>query len=147
MAKMRIAPGDRPHVKAQCARMIATLRLDPARSGLIWGFMNSYLKLTADELAVYNRDMPTIVAEDNSFSYEVENEWTEKGKAEGLVEGHAKGQAHTLTRQLRRRFGDVPADLADAVGRLTPDRLDALAEAVFDFRSIADAQAWVAAES
>ncbi len=145
MAKMRIAPADRPHVKAQCARMIATLRLDPARTQLIWGFMNAYLELSMAELAVYHQDMQNIAPEEKAFVLEIENEWTKMGKAEGLLEGRAEGQARTLTRQLHRRFGDVPADLGEAIGRLSSDRLDALADALLDFQSMADAQAWVAA--
>ena len=141
MAKMRVAPADRPHVKAQCARMIATLRLDPARSQLIWAFMNRYLDLTAAELAVYHQDMQNFAPDEQAFVLEIENEWTRMGRVEGRVEG----QVGTLTRQLRRRFGDVPADLADAIGRLTSDRLDGLADALLEFASMADAQAWVAA--
>ncbi|MDQ2687409.1 MAG: Rpn family recombination-promoting nuclease/putative transposase, partial [Armatimonadota bacterium] len=42
MAKMRIAPADRPRVKLECLRLLATLRLDPARTQLISGFVDSY---------------------------------------------------------------------------------------------------------
>ena len=56
MTKMSIAPEDRPRVKLECLRMVATLKLDPARSQLIGMFMNSYLKLTAAEAIVYNQD-------------------------------------------------------------------------------------------
>ena len=136
MAKMRIAAEDRPHVRAQCGRMIATLRLDPARSQLIVRFMDAYLRLTPAEQDVYNRDMQDLLPETLEFIRQLENETIELSRIDG--------QVHTLTRQLRRRFGDVPADLADAIGRLTSDRLDALADAVLDFASMADARAWVA---
>ena len=49
MAKMQIAPADRTKVKLECLRLLATLRLDPARTKLISGFVDSYLKLTAQE--------------------------------------------------------------------------------------------------
>ncbi|WP_204103138.1 MULTISPECIES: Rpn family recombination-promoting nuclease/putative transposase, partial [Spirulina sp. CCY15215] len=45
MAKMNIATEDRPRVKVECLRLLATLRLDPARMQLISGFVDSYLKL------------------------------------------------------------------------------------------------------
>ena len=141
MAKMRIAPEDRPHVKAQCARMIATLRLDPARTQLIWGFMNAYLKLTAAELAVYNRDMQHMAPDEKAFVLQIENEWTEMGKAEG----RADGQARIVNRQLHRRFGEVPPDLGEAIRQLGSDRLESLADALLDFQSIDDARAWLAA--
>jgi hypothetical protein len=46
MSKMRIAPADRPKVKAECLRMLATLRLNPARTRLISQFVDTYLRLT-----------------------------------------------------------------------------------------------------
>jgi hypothetical protein len=39
MAKMKMRPEDRPKVKLECLRLLATLRLDPARSKLIGGFV------------------------------------------------------------------------------------------------------------
>src|SRR5207244_3820635 len=46
MAKMRIAPEDRPYVKLQCLRLLATCKLDPARMRLISGFIDTYLLTT-----------------------------------------------------------------------------------------------------
>jgi len=39
MAKMRMRVSDRPKVKAQCLRLLASLRLDPARATLIGVFI------------------------------------------------------------------------------------------------------------
>src|SRR4029079_12714305 len=47
MVKMKIAPVDRPRVKFECLRMMVKLKLDKARSTLIWTFMEKYLQLTA----------------------------------------------------------------------------------------------------
>ena len=52
MAKMSIAPEDRPRVRCECMRMVATLKLDPAKSKLIGTFIASYLKLTSAETVV-----------------------------------------------------------------------------------------------
>ncbi|MEO0378556.1 MAG: Rpn family recombination-promoting nuclease/putative transposase, partial [Cyanobacteria bacterium P01_A01_bin.17] len=49
MAKMKIAPSDRPKVKAECLRLLVTLNLDPARIQLISGFVDTYLRLNPDE--------------------------------------------------------------------------------------------------
>ena len=54
MTKMHIAVGDRPRVKLECLRMLATLKLDKARATLIGAFMTSYLELTTAETVVYN---------------------------------------------------------------------------------------------
>ena len=46
MAKMAIAPNERADLKLECLRMIATLKLDRAKSKLIVGFVDSYLRVT-----------------------------------------------------------------------------------------------------
>ena len=139
MVKMQIATEDRPHVKAQCARMIATLRLNPAKTRLIAVFMNSYLRLNPAELIVYNQDMQNIAPEEKQFILEIENEWTRMGKAEGQVEGRIA----TVTRLLRRRFGSVPKEIEAEILNLSLERLDELADALLDFKSLSDAQAWI----
>jgi len=53
MAKMRIETNDRPKVKAECLRLLATLRLDPARTRLISGFVDTYLRLNTQEEQVF----------------------------------------------------------------------------------------------
>jgi hypothetical protein len=52
MAKMQIDPVDRPRVKAECLRLLVTLKLDLARMQLISGFVDTYLTLTVDEALV-----------------------------------------------------------------------------------------------
>ena len=42
MAKMRFAAEERPKVKVECLRLLATLGLDPARMSLISGFVDTY---------------------------------------------------------------------------------------------------------
>lgn len=49
MAKMNISPSERPIVKAECLRLLTTLRLDPARMQLISGFVDTYLTLNEAE--------------------------------------------------------------------------------------------------
>jgi len=49
MAKMQIQPQDRPTVKLECLRLLTTLRLEPARMQLISGFIDTYLRLNAQE--------------------------------------------------------------------------------------------------
>jgi hypothetical protein len=44
MAKMQIAAEDRPKVKAECLRILATLRLDAAKTRLVSGFVDTYLR-------------------------------------------------------------------------------------------------------
>lgn len=59
MTRMEIALGDRPRVKLECLRLLATLRLDPARMQLISGFVDTYLRLNEQEQAVFQADPST----------------------------------------------------------------------------------------
>ncbi len=61
------------------------------------------------------------------------NEWSEAG---------ARGVVLTL---LNQRFTRVPASLKRQIGRLSERSLNELAQALFDFESADDAQAWIAA--
>ena len=49
MAKMAFKPEERVKVKLECLRMIASLKLDPARTELISGFIDTYLRLNEQE--------------------------------------------------------------------------------------------------
>ena len=147
MTKMRIAPEDRPRVKLECLRMMATLKLDRARSTLISVFMDAYLKLTSAEQIVYNREMEVIEPKEREAVMQWTNEWIERGKVEGRVEGRTEGrmegQRETIVRLLRRRFGSLPADLGDRIAKLADANVNDLVEAVLDFKNIDDAVVWV----
>ena len=60
MSKMQIASDDRPKVKAECLRILATLQLDPARTRLISGFVDTYLQLNQQEEQVFQNELSTI---------------------------------------------------------------------------------------
>lgn len=57
MARTKVAPRDRPKVKLECLRLLVTLRLDPARMHLIAAFVDSYLRLSANEDVVFRRSL------------------------------------------------------------------------------------------
>lgn len=63
MAKMNVAPKDRRRVKFECLRLLATLRLDRARMQLISGFVDTYLRLNAEEEKLLRADIATIESE------------------------------------------------------------------------------------
>jgi hypothetical protein len=133
MVKMKIAPGDRPWVKLECLRMILKLKLDKAKSALIWKFMASYLRLTDAEDVVYNAGMATLTPKQKETALDLSNEWTEKGARE------------TLLYLLEHRFGKVPGMLLRRISRLSEPAIREMVVASFDFKNIQDAEAWVAA--
>ncbi|NLX95335.1 MAG: DUF4351 domain-containing protein [Rhodopirellula sp.] len=63
----------------------------------------------------------------------------ERGEARGEV----KGGANVLLRQLARLCGPLPANLQQRVRQLPVDGQEMLAEAVFDFGSLQDLEAWL----
>ena len=136
MAKMRIAPQDRPKVKAQCLRMLASLKLDPARATLIGGFVDSYLKLTAQEMKQYEREIEQFTPAEREATMTVTTQWHEAGISQG--------KETLVLRLLRRRFGAVSADVTVRLEKLSADQLDDLGEALLDFGTVADLEQWLA---
>lgn len=143
MAKMRIAPEDRPKVKLECLRMLVTLKLDKARATLISSFMDSYLKLTSAENAVYNQQLQAIEPSDREVVMQWTNEWIERGREEGRVEGRVEGRKEFAIRLLARRLGSLPQEMTDRIARLSDPQIDELAEALLDFQDIEDARLWL----
>jgi predicted transposase/invertase (TIGR01784 family) len=66
-----------------------------------------------------------------------------EAKAEGELIGEAREQALIL-RQLTRRVGKMSNQLQDRIKSLPLERLEALGEALLDFTSMVDLEAWLA---
>ena len=130
-----MAAGDRPKVKLECLRLLTTLRLNPAKSELIGGFINSYLNLSAAENRQYEQEL----AKYSSDGKEAEPMmWTEWGR-----EGMHKGKQELVTRLVQRRFGSVPAEVTERLDTLPSEQLDELGEALFDFSSLSELETWL----
>uniref|UniRef100_UPI00261F7CB2 DUF4351 domain-containing protein n=1 Tax=uncultured Thermosynechococcus sp. TaxID=436945 RepID=UPI00261F7CB2 len=66
-----------------------------------------------------------------------------EGRQEGLQQGLQQGEAAVVLRQLRRRFGSLPNDFEEGIRRLSPDQIEALAEALLDFTDLEEVAAWL----
>jgi len=64
MAKMRIEKNDRWRVKLECLRLLATLKLDPAKTKLISGFIDTYLQLSVDEETQFKSEIGLLASEE-----------------------------------------------------------------------------------
>lgn len=150
MARMRIAPGERPQVKAECLRLLATLRLDRARMRLIAGFVDSYLQLTAEEERLFRARLRAPArGEERKMqvgSQRILTSWERQGMARGLTKGRAEGRAEMALQILERRLGAAPAPLATRIRGLPPTRLDALAGALLTFENWTAARQWLGPE-
>jgi Domain of unknown function (DUF4351) len=69
--------------------------------------------------------------------------WMEEGIEKGLEQGRQEGEKIIVLRQLSRRLGPLPRAVQQHIGRLSTDGLENLADALLDFRSIADLEAWL----
>jgi predicted transposase YdaD len=135
MAKMGIAAQERPKVKLECLRLLATLRLDPAKSYFISGFIDTYLRLTAQELPIFQAELEAIMPAEKERVMQLTTSWKE--------EGLQQGEANLLMRQLTRRFGVLDRELEARIRALPVAQLEALGEALFDFAGLADVTAWI----
>lgn len=75
----------------------------------------------------------------------VYREIKEEGREEGREETR-EATANIIVRLLTKRFGEIPQDVRSLVAGLPLPMLEALAEALLDFTSVADLQAWLEAQ-
>lgn len=107
MARMNFTKEERPRVKLQCLRLLATLRLDPDKSALISKFVDSYLKLEAEEVRIFEQILETIPKMEKNEIMEITTSWQRQGRIEGLRSGPASG--------LRALFGERARALIERI--------------------------------
>lgn len=135
MAKMNIAPSERPRVKAECLRLLATLRLDPARMKMIGGFVDTYLKLNAAEEEIFQTEIAKFEVAKQEVVMEIVTSWELKGRQKGKLE--------IIMRLLNRKVGVVTPELEEQIRQLSTTQLEDLAEALLDFSNASDLVAWL----
>lgn len=60
-------------------------------------------------------------------------------------EGRVEGERSLIVRLLQKRFGELPQQVRERVETLCLEQLENLGEALLDFNSMADLQAWLEA--
>jgi predicted transposase/invertase (TIGR01784 family) len=143
MSKMRIEPADRPRVKVECLRVLATLRLDPARTKLISGFVDTYLRLNVQEEQVFQESVGTLEGTEREGIMQIVTSWMEQGIAEGEQAGAVREARSLILRQLTRRVGQVSPSLTSQVESLNLEKLESLGEALLDFSQPSDLTDWL----
>jgi Domain of unknown function (DUF4351)/Putative transposase, YhgA-like len=136
MAKMGMSAEERPRVKLECLRLLTRLRLAPERARFLSGFIDTFLRLNAQERLLFEAQSDTILNRtERKKVMELTTSWKEEGRQEGQVE--------MALRLLRRRCGPLPKGLDSKVRALTIPELEDLAEAVLDFSSLSDFERWL----
>ena len=160
MAKMQIAQDDRPRVKLECLRLLATLNVNPAKMQLISGFVDTYLRLNAQEEQVFQTQLAQLQPQEEEPIMEIVTSWMEQGIERGMQQGIERGmqqgiergmqqgiergQTTLILRQLPRRIGQgLSSALENQIRQLPLPQLEALAEALLDFSTVEDLQQWL----
>lgn len=132
--------------------MIADLKVDKARSRLIAGFVDSYLKLNETEKSLFAAAVNDLEEPRKEGVMEIVTSWMEEGIEKGIEQGIEKGigqgryqEASSLVlRLLTRRFGVIADATTAQFKKLTLSQLEKLAEDLLDFASVSDLQKWLA---
>jgi predicted transposase YdaD len=104
MAKMKIPPSERPQVKAECLRLLITLKLDPARMQLISGFVDVYLNLSATEEELFQVTANNMGLLQEEKYMEIVTSWERKARQEGIQQGIQEAQETIAINLLRERL-------------------------------------------
>jgi predicted transposase/invertase (TIGR01784 family) len=135
MSKMKIDPDDRPQVKVECLRLIATLQLNPTKSRLISSFVDTYLKLNVQEEHAFQATVDTLEKSEQEGIMQIVTSWMEQGIAQG--------EQSLILRQLTRRIGEVAPVMLQQIQHLSILQLESLGEALLDFTSTDDLVTWL----
>jgi hypothetical protein len=114
-SQMNIAPAERRQVKFECLRLLATLRLDVARMQLISGFIDTYLRLNADEEKLLRRDIARIEPVEQEAVMKIVTSWMEQGIEQGIEQGKQSEARSLIMRLLTRRIGTVEPQLQERI--------------------------------
>ena len=143
MSKMRMLPGERAKVKAECLRLLVTLKLNPAKMRLISGFVESYLKLTAAENGAFLREIETFPPQEKEAFMEIMLVGEAEGRKKGRREGRAEGRAEMVLAQVRKKLGTPSAQITEQINRLSLDQLQSLGLALLDFEIMTELDDWL----
>ncbi len=143
MAKMRIEKKDRAKVKAECLRLMVSLKLNPAKMQLISGFVDSYLRLSSQEESMFQSELSKMKLKEKEQIMQITTSWKEEGRLEGKLEGQKQGQANTILRLLNRKLGNLSKETENRIKSLESSQLDILTEDLLDFTSFDELQNWL----
>ena len=87
------------------------------------------------------------VLRESPWYQEILKEGLEKGEKQGLQQGLQQGEVSLILRLLTRRFGSIDNSLREQIGQLSVFQLEALAESLLDFSSLADLLSWLGKEA
>lgn len=121
LSKMGYDEGEKIEVKKEFLRMLTRMELDPAKQRLIYGFFETYLKLSEEEeekLMKEIRDLP-----EAEKILEIPISYEEKGKELGRKEGRVEGVKQVAMEMIKE---GASLEFISKVTKLTMEELEKL---------------------
>jgi hypothetical protein len=155
MSCMRYREIERPEVKLESLRHLASQRLTPEDSALVQRVIDAYLELSDAEKIIFAQKLKELEVPERTKIMTYITSWQregmeiglEKGRVEGRVEGRAEGSLHEalklVKRMLTKKFGNVGQETVKKIEALNQDRLEQLAEDLLDFSEMSDLENWL----
>ncbi|WP_413174191.1 Rpn family recombination-promoting nuclease/putative transposase [Anabaena azotica] len=142
MSKMNIVPTDRPKVKAECLRLLVTLKLNPAKMQLISGFIDTYLKLNQSEEQIFQTKLGSFKQEEQEKVMQIVTSWMQQGIEQGIDQGIQR-EKDLIVRLIKRKLGTIDPKLEADVRGLGIESIEVLGEALLDFSTEEDLRNWL----
>jgi len=114
---------------------------------LLTGFFETYLRLNEKEAGKLEEEMGKMDEKEAGKMIELTTSWEEKGRSKGRIEGKREGkiegQASIIIKQMKKKFNELPLEIENQVRSLSEEKLEQLAEAIFDLKTIEDLRAFL----
>ncbi|MBM3738007.1 MAG: DUF4351 domain-containing protein [Acidobacteria bacterium] len=131
MSQMRMMAEERKLVKLESLRSTLALGLDPARTQLIFGYVNTYLRLKPEEEEWVVEALKISNPDQGLF-------WTY---------WHEAGMVNVAEQVLKRRLGELPESTMARIRALPPEKIVDLTECARDFPTASSLDEWLAANA
>ena len=127
---------ERRRVEVYATAVSGLLELEPDadRRAKYLEFIDTYAALTDNEYRRYRQRHPE---ESNAMAGVIQRA-RDEGIEQGMERGRVEGERAVLERLLRRRFGELPPETAERLGRASAADLETWAENVLGAERLAD---------
>lgn len=139
MTTMNVKTADKPAVKAECLRLLATLKLDTAHVNVVSKFIDTYLELGDAEEQIFKREVERM----GLLEREQVMDLLAAPGQQTLEEGAKQEALSLVLRLLNRRLSGLKPELEEKVRGLPMKQVEDLGEALLDFGSEEDLVQWL----
>lgn len=144
-ARMRVDPGARVSLAIDFVKNTVQAKWSQKELDAVSGFFFAYQEFTGKEGLKLGRELSIIDHMRLPIPREVllRNPLVQFGITKGRQEGRHQGEIDLVLRMLKRRMGPVSVRQRQAIRRLSRARVEALGEALLDFRTSSDLSQWL----